>query len=158
MKKIVSQSTAPSNKNVGWWNGKELKFYTNGQWKTSGGSSGGSNTPFLDIIAILDKHIPVLNMYKINETHPVEDFGITSEFLNSFSYDYLKGYSDRHYYIDAIYDAVNNVKYENGGYLKMFDSDLYEITIILDDGDESLLNHKLYFDFLNKTATLINRK
>ena len=39
IEKIVSQSTAPSNKNVGWWNGKELKFYTNGSWKVSGGSS-----------------------------------------------------------------------------------------------------------------------
>lgn len=37
IEKIISSSTAPSNKNVGWWNGKELKFYTNGQWKTSGG-------------------------------------------------------------------------------------------------------------------------
>lgn len=64
IEKIVSQALPPKDTNVGWWNGKELKFYSNGQWKTSGGSSGESfsssirnitsnfNPLFIDVDAI----------------------------------------------------------------------------------------------------------
>lgn len=39
IEKIVSQALPPKDTNVGWWNGKELKFYTNGQWKANNNAS-----------------------------------------------------------------------------------------------------------------------
>lgn len=71
IEKIVSQPTAPSDKNVGWWNGKELKFYTNGKWKTQ----SGSNISLADVF----NSIPIKIKHKGETIMTFEEAGISKE-------------------------------------------------------------------------------
>ena len=156
IEKIVSQSTAPSNKNVGWWNGKELKFYTNGQWKTSGGSS--NNKSLLDVLTLIYKPLSVLNIYPLNEERPIEDFGISEDLLASIYCN--SNYMDYDYniiYIDTICDNQTGVIYNRGGYLSPYDTNVYVLNYFTED-DEFSYDYKLSFDLLNKTAKFIRMK
>lgn len=156
IEKIVSQSTAPSDKNVGWWNGKELKFYTNGQWKTSGGSS--NNKSLLDVLTLVDKPLSVFNIYPLNEEHPIEDFGISEDLLASiYCYDNYKEYNDDSIDINTICDNKTGVIYNRGGYLTKYDVGVYELIIYTED-DEFWYEYKLEFDFYNKKAKFIKKK
>lgn len=71
IEKIVSQELPPKSTNVGWWNGKELKFYTNGEWKTN----GGSNISLSDVF----NSIPIKIRHKGETVMTFEEAGITKE-------------------------------------------------------------------------------
>ena len=155
IEKIVSQSTAPSDKSVGWWNGKELKFYTNGQWKTSGGSS--NNKSFLDVVTLMDKPLSVLNIYPLDEERPIEDFGISEDMLASIYLSMRYNEYGDDISINTIYDNQTGVIYNRGGYLTQYDSSIYSLTLIKED-DEYPYEYKLSIDFLKKTGMFVRRK
>lgn len=157
IEKIVSQSTAPSDKNVGWWNGKELKFYTNGKWKTSGGSS--NNKSLLDVLTLVDKPLSVFNIYPLNEEHPIEDFGISEDLLTSIYCE--KKYCEYNYtdiYIDTICNNQTGEIYNRGGYFVHHGSNTYDLFIFMEDDEEVNYEYKLQFDFFNKTGTFVRIK
>lgn len=50
--KIIISPTPPSSKNVAWFDGKGIKIPNQGEWKSTGGSGGGSG---IEIVESVDK-------------------------------------------------------------------------------------------------------
>lgn len=149
IEKIVSQALPPKDTNVGWWNGKELKFYTNGQWKTSGGSS--NNKSFLDVLTLIDERLLVLNIYPEDEERPIEDFGISEDLLASIYFSIKTGNDDFYIAIDNIYNKQTGEIYNKGGHLSKYDDITYKLTIYTED-DEYTYDYKLLVDLTRKTG------
>lgn len=76
IEKIVSQPTAPSNTNVGWWNGEELKFYTNGEWKSQGGSS------YYSLPEYFNNTPPPTLKVELNTMKSLKDLGVPKEYYD----------------------------------------------------------------------------
>lgn len=79
IEKIVSQALPPKDTNVGWWNGKELKFYTNGKWKA------GNNTSTDDSYSLSDyfKNTPHPTIkVEINTEKSLKELGVPKEYYD----------------------------------------------------------------------------
>jgi hypothetical protein len=125
IEKIVSQSTAPSDKNVGWWNGKELKFYTNGEWKSDNNASTDDSYSLSDYFN--NTPHPTIKV-EINTDKSLKELGVPKEYYDKLVL--LKSLSpstNLSYYIDfeGYHVYENNMDEE---YMSAF-------TLESDDGD-----------------------
>lgn len=79
IEKIVSQALPPKDTNVGWWNGKELKFYTNGKWKADNNASA-DNSYSLSEYFNTTPH-PIIKV-EIDTEKSLEELGVPKEYYD----------------------------------------------------------------------------
>jgi hypothetical protein len=79
IEKIVSQALPPKDTNVGWWNGKELKFYTNGKWKADNNASADDSYSLSDYFNTTPH--PIIKV-EIDTEKSLKELGVPKEYYD----------------------------------------------------------------------------
>lgn len=122
IEKIVSQALPPKDTNVGWWNGKELKFYTNGKWKADNNASTDDSYSLSDYFNITPR--PTIKV-EIGTEKSLKELGVPKEYYDKLVL--LNG--------TACTDLCNFFDYEGYSVYEVISSEQGITSFTLENGD-----------------------
>lgn len=111
--KIIISSNAPKSKNVGWFNGQELKLHNKGVWSSVGGSSNNNGQIYtmpaqvmeaLKTLEIEGEHISALSL-KDAEAIFKEDWNTVFKKWSEYAFIIFPPYIPVHYYNTLAFGA-----------------------------------------------------